>query len=66
MCELEIVQVTGPSLMVEKEFGYLQIGDWFVFEGMDFIKSDLDEAESEDSGNSINFDASEVVMVEVR
>jgi hypothetical protein len=66
MCELEIREETSPSIMVEKEFRYLQIGDWFVFEDMDFIKSDLNEAESEDSGSSIYLDASEVVKVELR
>jgi len=61
-----IGKMEGPSLMLTKQFHELEVGDWFVFEEMDFIKSDDDQADSEDERSFIKIDPSEWVKVEAR
>jgi hypothetical protein len=60
----QIGEMDGPSLMLQKQFHELEIGDWFVFENMDFIKSDLEEAEDPDGESYIEIDPYEWVKVE--
>jgi hypothetical protein len=59
-----IGEMDGPSLMLEKQFSELEVGDWFVFENMDFVKSEDDSAEYIDGESYIEIDPSEWVKVE--
>ena len=59
-----IGEMDGPSLMLEKEFSELEIGQSFVFDHMDFIKICDETAEPLDRGSIVNVYPSFIVKVE--
>jgi len=62
MCNVEQLECTWPSEMVDVEFRTLAINDDFIFDGSDFLKKDEMCAESI-NGEKL-FDCCEFVTVE--